>query len=214
MSLAKSDTDKRKQIAVAEETLDPQDWEEFRALGHRALDEMIDHLRTVGERPVWRPMPPTVRKEMQADLPVNGTALGSVYEEFLRHVRPYALGNIHPRFWGWVTGTGTPGGMLAEMLKAGLNSNPAAFDEVGRMLEQQVVSWFLQAFGLPPTGSGILVSGGSVANLIGLAAARDAKAGFDVGRQGLSGASRRLARFRLSQVAARALQQRMHAPER
>jgi aromatic-L-amino-acid decarboxylase len=153
---------------------------------------MIDFLRSVRERPVWQPMPSTVRKKMQVDPPMTGKPLDRVYEDFLCFVRPYALGNIHPRFWGWVTGTGTAGGMLAEMLKAGLNSNPAAFDEAGRILEQQVISWFLRAFGLPPAGSGILVSGGSVANLIGLAAARDAKAGFDVGRQGLSGAPSRL----------------------
>ncbi len=192
MNWAKTSLDGSEESAVAEETLDPQDWEEFRALGHRALDEMIDHLRTVGERPVWRPMSPAVRKALHVDPPVNGAPLERVYEEFLRCVKPYALGNTHPRFWGWVTGTGSPGGMLAEMLKAGLNSNPAAFDEAGRLLEEQVISWFLQAFGFPPAGSGILVSGGSVANLVGLAAARDAKAGFDVGRRGLSAASRRL----------------------
>lgn len=179
-------------VGMPEETLDPRDWQQFRALFHRALDEMVDHLISVRKRPVWRQMPAAVRKELQSGSPMEGSGLEKVYEEFHRCIKPYALGNIHPRFWGWVTGTGTAGGMLAEMLKAGLNSNPAAFDEVGRLLEQQVVSWFLEAFGLPPTGSGILVSGGSVANLVGLAAARDAKAGFDVGRHGLTGAPRRL----------------------
>jgi glutamate/tyrosine decarboxylase-like PLP-dependent enzyme len=178
-----------------EEGLDPQNWDDFRALSHRALDEMIDHLRTVRDRPVWQPMPPSVRERLATDPPWEGTGLGAVYEEFSEVVQPYALGNIHPRFWGWVPGAGTPGGVLAELLKAGLNSVPAAFDEVGRALEDQVIDWFLRVFGLPRDGSGVLVSGGSVANFVGLAVARDARAGFDVRQEGLTSAPRPLALY-------------------
>ena len=172
--------------------LDPCDWDRLRALGHRALDDMLDHIRTVRERPVWQPMPSSVREALDIDAPWEGTDLEDLYEEFLTRVKPYALGNIHPRFWGWVPGAGTAGGVLAELLKAGLNSVPAAFDEVGRTLEQLVISWFLEAFGMPAGGSGILVSGGSVANFVGLAVARDAGAGFDLREAGLSAAPRKL----------------------
>jgi glutamate/tyrosine decarboxylase-like PLP-dependent enzyme len=175
-----------------EEGLDPQNWEEFRALSHRALDDMIDYLRTVRERPVWQPMPVSVREQLATEPPWEGEGLEAVYQQFVKQVRPYALGNIHPRFWGWVPGAGTPGGILAELLKAGLNSVPAAFDEVGRALEDQVVAWFLRVFGFPQTGSGILVSGGSVANFVGLAVGRDAKAGFDVRQEGAGSAPRPL----------------------
>jgi glutamate/tyrosine decarboxylase-like PLP-dependent enzyme len=172
--------------------LDPPDWDGLRTLGHRALDEILDHIRTVRQRPIWQPMPAPMRGELKGDPPWEGVGLEAIYEEFLSHIKPYALGNIHPRFWGWVPGAGTPGGVLAELLKAGLNSVSSVFDEVGRTLEQRVISWFLGAFGLPPEGSGILVSGGSMANFAGLAVARDAKAGFDVRDSGLSAAPERL----------------------
>ncbi len=168
-----------------EENLDPKDWEEYRALAHRTLDDMVEHLRTIRDKPAWKAMPESSRTALDTAVPWEGTGLESVVDEFRRHVEPYGIGNPHPRFWGWVPGSGTAGGIVAEILKAGINTVPAAFDEFGRLLEQQIVSWMLEAFGMPAEGSGILVSGGSVANFIGLAAARDAQVGFDVREQGM-----------------------------
>ncbi len=172
-------------------SLDPADWDAYRRLAHEALDEIIEYLRTVRERPVWQPMPPEVRRCIATPPPWEGVGLEAVYRDFREWVEPYALGNIHPRFWGWVPGSGTAGGIVAELLKAGLNSVPAAFDEIGRTLEQQVVAWMLEVFGLPREGSGIIVSGGSMANFVGLAVARDARVGFDVRARGLGEAPRR-----------------------
>lgn len=90
-----------------EETLDPTDWESTRALGHRMVDDMIDYLKTIRERPVWRHAPEEVKSHFTAPLPFDPTPPGEVYDEFLEYVLPYPVGNIHPRFWGWVLGTGT-----------------------------------------------------------------------------------------------------------
>ena len=98
------------------ETLDPDDWEEIRSVGHATIDDMVDYLRDVGERPAWQSPSADARQAMNSPLPRRGRPLHEVYEQFKSTVLPYPTGNIHPRFWGWVMGNGTPVGMLAELL--------------------------------------------------------------------------------------------------
>ncbi|MBU7004700.1 MAG: amino acid decarboxylase, partial [Theionarchaea archaeon] len=93
---------------VIEESLDPDDWDKMRSLGHRMVDDMIDYLSSVRERPAWTPVPPEVKEEFSSPLPLDPRDPEEVYDDFRRLVLPYPLGNIHPRFWGWVIGTGTP----------------------------------------------------------------------------------------------------------
>src|SRR2546425_10189376 len=93
------------------------------------VDEMLESLRPVRERPVWRPAPADVRKRLSRSAPREPTAAADVYEEFKRDVLPYPTGNTHPRFWGWVIGTGTPVAMLADLLASGMNPQVAEFDD-------------------------------------------------------------------------------------
>src|ERR1051326_555794 len=98
---------------VTELTLDPQSWSDLRALGHRMLDDMFEYLETVRERPVWQSVPPAVRERLDSPLPTAGRTASAVYDDFKELILPYPTGNIHPRFWGWVMGTGSPLAMLA-----------------------------------------------------------------------------------------------------
>jgi glutamate/tyrosine decarboxylase-like PLP-dependent enzyme len=165
-------------------TLDPENWDELRSLGHRMLDDMFDYLRSVDDRPVWQPLPDDVRARLAEPVPHAGAPAATVYERFKRDVLPYPLGNIHPRFWGWVIGTGTPLAMLADLLASGMNPQLAGIQDSGRYVEEQVIAWLADLMGFPKGTSGILLSGGSMANLVALAVARQAKAGYDAREEG------------------------------
>jgi len=167
-------------------TLDPQNWDDIRAQGHRMLDDMIDYAAKIRERPVWRPIPDAVRERFHEKLPHQPCDLGEVYREFTDFIVPYATGNVHPGFMGWVHGGGTAVGMLAEMLAAGLNANLGGRDHIPIEVERQVVEWMASIFGFPSEASGIFVTGTSMANLMAVLVARTAALGQTVRRRGLS----------------------------
>ena len=147
-------------------TLDPEDWSDIRAQGHRMLDDMFDYIEHVRERPVWQPIPQAARARFRAALPRNPTDLSKSYDEFSRYVAPYTSGNVHPGFMGWVHGGGTAVGMLAEMLAAGLNANLGGRDQMPVEVERQIVEWARAMFSFPAGATGIFVTGTSAANLL------------------------------------------------
>jgi hypothetical protein len=176
-----------------EETLDPNDWEAMRALGHRVLDDALTHIRTLRDSPVWRPAPPQVKARFEGPPPSDPTPAEEVYRDYLRLVLPHQIGNDHPRFWGWVAGSGTVMGMYAELLAAATDAVSGAFAYLtNNYVELQVLDWCKTMLGYPADASGLLTSGCSASNLIGLAVARHVKAGFEVRRDGLQGAAERL----------------------
>jgi glutamate/tyrosine decarboxylase-like PLP-dependent enzyme len=168
------------------DSLDPEDWQGLRAQGHRMLDDLFDHLQGLRDQPVWRPIPVEVRAHRRTPLPTTPTALDSVHESFLGEVLPYAGGNLHPGFMGWVQGAGTPVGMLGEMLAAGLNANCGGRDHIPIAVEQEVAGWVRQMFGFPDEAVGLFVTGASVANFIGVLAARQRALGPAVRARGLA----------------------------
>jgi glutamate/tyrosine decarboxylase-like PLP-dependent enzyme len=107
-------------------------------------------------------------------MPREPQPLEHVYEEFREKIEPYALGNRHPKFWGWVIGSGTATGVLGDLLASGMNTNATGFNQSSAHVEAQVLTWFKEMLGYPTEASGILVSSGSAANLTALTVARDA----------------------------------------
>ena len=170
-------------------TLDPQDWDAIRAQGHRMLDDMIDYIANIRDRPVWQPIPDEVRARFRAELPRQASELGDVYREFSDFVVPYATGIVHPGFMGWVHGGGTAVGMLAEMLAAGLNANLGGRDHIPIEVERQVVEWTRQILGFPSEASGIFVTGTSMANLMAVLVARTTALGQSVRQCGVERAA-------------------------
>ena len=168
------------------ETLDPANWDQTRALAHQMVDDAIDQLRNVRDRPIWQAMPDPVRAAFATPLPLGPQPLAEVYSQISDQVMPYRMGNVHPRFWMWYMGTSSFTGALADFLAAIDGSNLGAGNTAANLVDQQTTDWIRAMMGFPETASGTLVNGGSMANIIGLMAARNHMAGVDLRQMGVA----------------------------
>ena len=152
--------------------LDPTDWTDFRNQAHQVVDELINRFQEADQGPVWRPIPDQVQENLQSGLPRDAQPLEDVLDEVREDILPYTLGNTHPRFFGWVHGSGTPTGALAEFLAGAMNANTGGRHHAPILVEEQVVGWVRELFGFPDEATGMVVSGTSMATIVGLATAR------------------------------------------
>lgn len=188
------------EVTQINESLDPEDWEALRALGHQMVDELLEMQREIRSAPVWKPLDEDLKAAFRAPLPQQGEGAAQAYAEFVEYLLHNPMGNIHPRFWGWVIGGGTPLGALAEMLAAGLNPNMGGAEHAPNHVEQQVLAWCKEMLGFPADSSGLLVSGGSMANFVGLAVARNTQAGYDMRREGVGAGGKRMVLYASEQA--------------
>lgn len=173
-------------------TFDPMteaEWEDLRRLGHSMLDEMVACLKSLPSRPSWQPLPDEKRAVFDEDGPDEGVGNEAAYELFRTNVLHYGNGNWHPRFLGWVQGSGTPLAMLSDMLASGMNPHLAGFNQAPALVEMQVIRWLASWMGIPDA-SGLLVTGGTMANMHAVAVARfhgATRAGIDIRENGTQG---------------------------
>ena len=159
----------------------------FREIGHQLVDDIADFLFSIGDHPVTTsPLPHTLREQLPKSIPVNGTAASTLVKETWELMKNNSLFNGHPRFWGYITSSPTPIGMLGDLAASAINSNCGAYvlSPMATEIEKQTIQWLAQLIGYP-AGSGIMVSGGNMANFLGFLAGRKAKAGWDIREQGL-----------------------------
>jgi aromatic-L-amino-acid/L-tryptophan decarboxylase len=186
--------------APAEETLDPETWSDARALSHQIVEDAVAYLRDVRDRPVWQQMPAGVRSRFSTPLPRTPEPLGDIYQTITEIVMPYPMGNIHPRFWSWYMGSSNFTGALGDFLAAIQGSNVGGGDHAAALMDQQVVNWCKEMIGFPASASGTLVSGGSMANIIGLTVARNQTSGIDVREYGVAAIERPLRFYGSDQI--------------
>jgi glutamate/tyrosine decarboxylase-like PLP-dependent enzyme len=176
-----------------EETLDPRDWDSIRELGHRILDDTIDYLETLRDQPAWQHAPHHIKTHFEGPPPLLPQSAEEVYQEYVQFIQHYQFGNSHPRFWGWVAGSGTVMGMFAELLAVSTDAISGSFSYISNnYVELQVLDWCKTLLGYPSNASGLLTSGCSASNLIGLAVGRNAKAGFDLRSKGMRAGMRQM----------------------
>jgi glutamate/tyrosine decarboxylase-like PLP-dependent enzyme len=167
--------------------------EELREMGRVALDHVVSYYQSLsdGSRLAFRPVTSArLRDVIEEPLPQQGTsfeeALGTIYSlaaDYSRH-------SAHQRLFGYVCSPGTALNAAGSLVATALNVNVTGFRSApaATEIEKLVIRWLAEMIGYPGTAAGgILVSGGSMANFAGLAAARSAKAPHDVVREGVAG---------------------------
>ena len=147
--------------------------EEFRQLGYRAVDLLAEQLASIPDGPTRRMLTEEQRQAlMRQPLPNEPQSPQTLIERYASDILPYPMGNNSPRFFAWVNSPAAPLGILAEMLAAGFNASLAGGDHAGTYVEHTVLNWLKEIVGFPADAGGILTSGGSMANLTGLAVMR------------------------------------------
>jgi aromatic-L-amino-acid decarboxylase len=151
--------------------------QEFRALLARAVEIAARHWERLPEmRAYTRPPDDLVVALRGEPLPATSRPLGDILDRIEREVVPYPIGIGQRRWWGFINSSPHPLGIAAELVATTLNNNCAGTSQMAVQVELVVMDWLAQLLALPRGTSGLLVSGGSMANLVALAAMREAKA--------------------------------------
>ncbi|NDW53999.1 pyridoxal-dependent decarboxylase [Aliiroseovarius sp. PrR006] len=145
--------------------LGPNDWEGLRSDLHRLLDRCVDQMRDAKDHP-WQAPPADL-----ADRYAIGTG-GDVVGRVMDQVLPYHGGNTHPKFWGWVQGSGLASDFVAGIAAAAMNTNGGGRNHGINEVERAVIDWTRRKMGFGTGASGVLVAGTSQATVIALQAAR------------------------------------------
>lgn len=142
----------------------------------RVQDIAVAYLRELPHREAFRrPPDEVVRRFEAASLPEHGVSADTILADLERDVLPYSLGIGHPRWWGYLRASPSPMGMAADLLAATMNDNCSGSAQIATYVEMTVVRWLAELVGFPRDAGGILLSGGSAANFVALAAMREAK---------------------------------------
>jgi aromatic-L-amino-acid/L-tryptophan decarboxylase len=170
---------------------------EFRTLGYQLIDRIAGFMDSLPERPVTRGESPSdIRQALRAEqsLPHQGAEPSLLLNRAADLLFEHSLFNGHPRFWGYVTSSAAPIGALGDLLAAAVNPNAGAWplSPMASEIEAQTIRWIAEMIGFPQECGGLFVSGGNMANLVCFLAARQAKAGWDVRKEGLASARLRV----------------------
>jgi glutamate/tyrosine decarboxylase-like PLP-dependent enzyme len=173
------------------------DAEQFRAIGRALVDQIAASLDAIPRGPVTKDRTPAAVREalgLNGRLPAQGTDAATLLSSTTRQLFEQSLFNGHPRFWGYITSSPAPIGILGDLLAAALNPNVGAWtlSPAASEIEAQAVRWIAELVDYPTDCGGLFVSGGNMANFVCFLAARAARAGWDVRRDGLVASGRQL----------------------
>src|SRR5438094_5387473 len=157
--------------------LDPSA-DEIRDWSNSVIQLMTDYLGDLRDRPVYRRISSLrIRDRLDATLPTKGTDFDGLLRVFREDIIPFSRQNAHPRMFGYVQSPGTPLAAVDDLLASTLNSNLTVWRSAPAPVEVErlTIDWIRQILGFNPEAGGLFVSGGSMANLAAIAAARQAK---------------------------------------
>ena len=154
--------------------------DEFRKFGHQAVDWLADYMTNIGDYSVLPSVRPgEVTDNLPASAPEHGESMEAILADFERLIVPGITHWNHPRFLAYFAISGSPPGIIAELLCAGLNSNGMLWKSGPAIteLEQVTLAWLRQWLGLPDTFFGIIYDTASTSSMHAIAAAREAAGG-------------------------------------
>src|SRR5262249_42463346 len=159
------------------------------SLGHEIVDRIAGLLSSIRSHPVTPAESPEEVREVLAAaraLPEEGKAPDALLRDAADLMFAHSLFNGHPRFYGYITSSAAPIGILGDLLAAAVNANVGAWKlaPIASEIEAQVIRWLAGFIGYPADCGGLLLSGGNMANLTCFLAARAAQAGWDIRKQG------------------------------
>ncbi len=163
--------------------------DEFRAMGHHLVDLLADYLASAEERPLFPAAEPRFLEDLfAAPLPAGPTPLAEVVRELEEKLLPYSTQLSHPGYFGLITSSPTPAGILADFIASALNQNVGAYTigPAATALERRTVRWLADLAGYDGRAGGNLTSGGTMANFIGLKLARDHVSGDRAQHEGVT----------------------------
>ena len=157
--------------------------DEMRTLGYRVVDLLVDHFANGEDEPLGEaPSREELEARLREDLPEEGSPPDAVLDQVEENVLPNTMRVDHPRFFGFVPGPNNFIGVLADLLASGFNifSGTWISGAAAAQIELVVIDWLRELCGFPETTGGLFTSGGSMANVTALAAARHASLDDDV----------------------------------
>ncbi|MCB0837301.1 MAG: aspartate aminotransferase family protein [Bacteroidetes bacterium] len=164
--------------------------DEFKSIGYQLIDQIAELFESLPNRPVSPGNSPKEIKNLLGNhgMPDTGTSASELFAEVSQKLFNHSTFNGHPRFWGYITASATPIGILSELLAAAINPNTGGWElsPMASEIEVQTIQWISELIGYHPGTGGLLVSGGNMANFVGFVAARCAKANWDVRKTGFS----------------------------
>jgi glutamate/tyrosine decarboxylase-like PLP-dependent enzyme len=172
----------------------------FRALGHALVDQIASQLDAIPRGPVTRDRTSSGVREalaLNGGLPEEGTDAAALLASTTALLFEHSLFNAHPKFFGYITSSPAPIGVLGDLLASALNPNVGGWtlSPAASEIEAQTIRWLAELIGYPTDCGGLLVSGGNMANFVCFLAARAARAGWDIRREGLQGSPRQLVAY-------------------
>jgi glutamate/tyrosine decarboxylase-like PLP-dependent enzyme len=156
------------------------DAEAMRHAGYATVDALVARLANPGADPVLRRADPAgMRSRLGGPPPEHAGDYDAVLARVIADVLPYASRTDHPGYFAFVPSFTTWPAALAELMAAAANPYCGAWMESAgaTQVELEVIDWFRTWLGMPAGTAGVLVSGGSAANLTALLVAREAVGG-------------------------------------
>jgi len=152
--------------------------EEMRSVGYRVIDILVEHFSTMKDKPVGAKAEPAQIRPMLASMPLSDAPCDPhrLLDTIERDILPNTLNVAHPRFFAFVPGPNNFMSAISDALAAGFNVFNGSWlgGSAAAAMELEVIEWLAGFCGLPGTAGGLFVSGGSVANMTALVAARHA----------------------------------------